>query len=348
MKEKLLKQIEYLSDKYENEKDFFFHVRNLIYESDIQSSFTRETKSFENLFLESLNNIEGKTQTQHLINTGFEKVDELIGGLSLGEYVVIGSRPSMGKTQLLINLSLHISQNLPVFFYSYDHSDYLLMNRFISTLTNISIQKIHQKNLSNDELKEISLAKKDINKYKIFINDSPDSSISAFKEQCLYQINNHDVKVIIVDYLQLMTSYRYRNHRESEVSNISRELKKIARDNNVCVIVTSQLSRAVEMRSGTKRPMLSDLRESGAIEQDADKVIFLHSPENYGFIEDEEGNSLVNVIELMVAKNRNGKLGDVRLYKDHDFTTFKDAEAPVEDFTFSADRLKELDDEAPF
>ena len=141
----------------------------------------------------------------------------------------------------------------------------------------------------------------------------------------------------------MMSSNRYRNSRELEIGYISRELKNIAKDNNVCVIASSQLSRAVESRGGNKRPMLSDLRESGAIEQDADKVIFIHRPEYYGFLEDEEGNNLSGVAELLIAKNRNGRVGDVRLMVDKDFTRFKDFELVNREFSLSNYRLGELD-----
>ena len=325
MKEELLKRIEQISDKYQDENDFLFQLRNLIFNADIQDNIIRKTKTFENLYLENLDSINSNESDDNLIKTGFNNLDETIGGFSLGEYIVIGSRPTFGKTQLLINLALHISKTHSVFFYSFDHTDCILMNRFISTLTHIPIQKIHQKDLSEEELNKISLVKEEIENYKIFINDSPTNSVAAFKETCLKQINTNNVKVIMVDYLQWMSLHRYRKQRKLEVSYISQKLKHIARENNVCVIVTSQQSCAVEMQSGFKRPLLSDLRESGAIEQDAHKVIFLHSPQQYGIMEDENGNSLLNIIELIVAKNRNGKLAIVRLCKDYDFTTLKDA-----------------------
>src|SRR6056297_163955 len=129
MKEKLLKRIEYLSDKYENENDFLFQLKNLVFNLDIQDNVIRETKTFENLLLENLDSIQSNEPCDNLIKTGFDNIDEVLGGFSLGEYVVIGSRPSFGKTQLLINLALHISQIMPVLFYSLDLSGYILMNR---------------------------------------------------------------------------------------------------------------------------------------------------------------------------------------------------------------------------
>src|SRR6056297_1883234 len=176
MKEELLKRIEQISDRYQDENDFLFQLRNLIFNVDIQDNIIRETKTLENLYLENLDSIFSNESDDNLIKTGFENLDKIIGGFSLGEYIVIGSRPTMGKTQLLINLALHISKTLPVFFYSFDHANHLLMNRFIATLTNIAIDKIQQKNLSQEEENKISAVKKEISNYQIFLNDSPNNS----------------------------------------------------------------------------------------------------------------------------------------------------------------------------
>jgi replicative DNA helicase len=144
----------------------------------------------------------------------------------------------------------------------------------------------------------------------------------------------------------MMSSNKYRNSRELEISHISRELKNIAKDFNVCVIATSQLSRAVETRGGSKHPQLSDLRESGAIEQDADKVIFIYRPEYYGILCDEYGNNTAGLTEIILAKNRNGILGTVRLLRDANFTNYRDFDEYKNDFLFSKSRLDEI--EPPF
>ena len=348
MKEELTKRINYILDKYSDENDIMFHLRNLVYENEIKTGITRETKTISSLFSESMDALQNKKPFCKIFSTGFASLDNEIGGFYEGEYIVIGSRPSMGKTQFLINLAIQMSKQHKVLFYSFDLTNFLLSNRIISTLSGVPFDKILQQKLTEEEVTKIAIVEKEISCLKIYMNDSFDSSVSAFRNECLKQINENGVTIIIIDYLQLMSSYRYRNHRELEISYISRELKKIAKENNVCVIVSSQLSRATELRSGTKRPQLSDLRESGAIEQDADKVIFLHRPERYGLIEDEEGNSLINIVELITAKNRNGRLGDISLVKDDEFTILKDFEGIVNTFEFSAERLKDFDNNAPF
>ncbi|MCY7362253.1 MAG: DnaB-like helicase C-terminal domain-containing protein [Ignavibacteria bacterium] len=159
-------------------------------------------------------------------------------------------------------------------------------------------------------------------------------------------MEENGVKVIILDYLQMMGLNKYRNSRDLEVGYITRELKNIARDNNVCVIISSQLSRAVETRGGDKRPQLSDLAESGAIEQNADKVIFLYRSEYYGFDRDRDNIPVAGVAELIIAKNRIGRSGVVKLMRDLNFTTFKNFDERTIEFEFSEIRLNEI--EHPF
>jgi replicative DNA helicase len=141
----------------------------------------------------------------------------------------------------------------------------------------------------------------------------------------------------------MISSNKYRNNRELEISYISRELKNIAKDFNVCVIASSQLSRAVEQRGGDKKPMLADLRESGAIEQDADKVIFVYRPAYYGFVFDENGNNVEEITELILAKNRTGSLGVVKLLRDSNFTNYRNFDGFKNEFSFSKNRMEELD-----
>ena len=175
--------------------------------------------------------------------------------------------------------------------------------------------------------------------------------MSAFRAHCQQHIDAHGVKIIMVDYLQMMSASKHRNSRELEISYVSRELKNIAKDLNVCLIATSQLSRAVESRGGaylSKHPQLSDLRESGAIEQDADKVIFIYRPAYYLITHDENGNDIESLTELILAKNRNGKLGTVKLQHDKNFTNYTTFKEFKNEFTFSEERLNELRDEHIF
>jgi replicative DNA helicase len=229
----------------------------------------------------------------------------------------------MGKTQLLVSITLNISKNNPVLFFSYDLSDHLLTNRFISSLSGISLNNQLNFPLSDEHKEKLTAVSTDFSKHKIFVNEGYHNSITAFKAHCKQMIEKNGIKVIVIDYLQMMSSNKYRHNRELEISYISRELKNIAKEFNVCVIVSSQLSRAVESRGSSKYPQLSDLRESGSIEQDADKVIFIYRPEYYGHEIDEDGNDTSGVVELILAKNRNGTLGEIKLFRNSEFNGFK-------------------------
>jgi replicative DNA helicase len=347
METKLIAQIQSLISKpLADERELIHLLKKIIFEADTENTPVRDSRSISDLYSESIGLLEKENVFYKVIRSGFIALDRLIGGFAQGELVVIGGRPAAGKTQLLVNLACNISGTSPVLYFTYDLSDFMLTSRIMSCLSGLGTDKILQHHLSKEEKEKLVSLEKQMNTMKIYINDSYNNSISAFRSYCHEQINSNGVKVIIVDYLQMMSSNRYRHNRELEISHISRELKNIAKDYNVCVIASSQLSRAVELRSGSKRPQLSDLRESGAIEQDADKVIFVHRPEMYGLDVDDEGNSTAGVVGLIVSKNRNGRLGDAHLMRDPDFTSFSDFETFKTEFAFSPDRLKEF--ERPF
>ena len=331
-----------------DDREIVFQLKQLLYETELENSAVREAKNMADLVAENLHQFKGETIKSDLIRSGFENFDTLFGGFRLGEFVVIGGRPAMGKTQLLINLSLNISMTHPVLYATLDLSDFLLTNRFIASVTEIPANSILQLDLNEEQKNILSTVGNAFAKRQLFISDSGNNSIAGLKTICQKQIQENGVKVIIIDYLQLMSSFRHRGNRENEISYISRELKNMAKEFNVCVIASSQLSRAIENRSGAegKRPLLSDLRDSGAIEQDADKVIFITRPEYYGITEDSKGNSLANLAEIVVAKNRNGRLGEFYLSRDKDFTNFRN-HIEKKDFTFLVDRLLEIED-SPF
>lgn len=346
MKQEIINRIEnIISNESANEKEVLYQLKNLLYEIEFKNSSARDSKNIAELYSNNMQVLQNN-QLTNVIKTGFKNFDDEFGGFLPGEFVVIGGRPSMGKTQLLVNLSLNISQKTSILYFTFDLSEFLLTNRFISSLSGVPVSKILLKTLSNEENRKLTSLEQSIQKQLIFINDSCNNSISAFTAHCKKQVEENDVKIIIVDYLQMMSSSKHRNNREMEISYISKELKNIAKENNVCVIATSQLSRAVETRGGYKKPHLSDLRESGAIEQDADKVIFIYRYEYYGITEDEEGNNTAGLMELIMAKNRNGNLGSIKLMRDKNFTTFSVFENKIKDFEFDADRLNEL--EKPF
>lgn len=336
-----------ISDSMIDDKEIIHRLKNIVFEHEMNSNKANESKTFSDLYTENLRGWQDNIDTNQLIKSGFKNLDEVIGGFSLGEFVVIGGRPAMGKTQFCVNLVLNISQNQPVLYFTFDLSEYLLVCRFLSALTGIAVSRIIQHNLTVEEKLDVKALTDEIQKHPIFFNDSYNCSISAFKVHCTKQIQENGIKVIVVDYLQMMSSNRYRNSRELEISYISRELKSIAKDNNVCVIATSQLSRAPEKRSMASKPILSDLRDSGAIEQDADKVIFIYRPEYYGIDVDEEGNSTAGLTELIVSKNRNGSLGSANLKRNAVFSSFSDFQEYTNEFSFSPSRVDEID-KTPF
>jgi replicative DNA helicase len=281
-------------------------------------------------------------QQNEFIKTGWDNFDTFMGGLHLGEFMVVGGRPGMGKTQLMTNLALQVSVDHPVLYVSLDLSEYLMSCRIIATAMKIELQSILSGHLSKEEEEKIQTGIGDLEKRKLYLYNGVIDSMHKFQEYCAEQIRANGIRVIIVDYLQLLGSNRYRFNRELEISYISRTLKSISRKFNVCVIASSQLSRSVEMRGGTKRPILSDLRESGAIEQDADKVIFIYRPEYYGLSIDEEGNTNRGSMDLIIAKNRCGPLGTLRMKTDLRFSEFLSQGYSDDVFSFGENRLNEI------
>ena len=328
-----------------NDRDILLQLRQLLTETELQYNVGIDAKSITDLVTENIQQFKGDSYQDTHITSGFAELDKLIGGFRLGEFVVVGGRPSIGKTQFLINLSLHISETIPTLYATLDLSEFLLTNRFISSVSEIPTQNILQHDLDEEQKNKLLAIGDAFTKRKLFIHDTGNSFIESLKALIQKQIQENGIQVIFVDYLQLISSCHHRKSRETEVSHICRELKNLAKEKNVCLIAASQLSRAVELRGGveSKRPILSDLRESGAIEQDADKVLFVHCPEYYGVKEDAFGNSLINLAEIIVAKNRNGRLGSIYLCKDKDFTNFR-THIVKDDFTFSANRLLEFGD----
>lgn len=286
------------------------------------------------------------TEKQHdsvtYFQTGFKELDELIGGYTEGEFIVLGGRPGMGKTHFLVNNALNLSRNVPVLFYSLDISLSNLMGRMVSALTGIPFEKLTGDDLNQKELKEIARVKKTIQQHQVYLHTNYSASIYSFLSVSRQFIRNQGIRVIILDYVQLLSSQQYRHNREHEMSYISRLLKAFAKEEKVTVIVSCQLSRAVEQRYGDRRPVLSDLRDTGAFEQDADKVFFLYRPEYYGIMKDEVGQNNAHLTELIVAKNRNGIIGKVLLAHDDHFTTFEPFERKEDTFTLSHTRLEEL------
>ena len=247
--------------------------------------------------------------------SGFTRLDRLTSGWQKSELIIIAARPSMGKTAFALSMArnMAIEHNKKVAIFSLEMSSIQLVNRLIVSETDIPGDKIRNGRLTEEEWKQLDSRIKKLVQAPIFIDDTPAISIFELRAKCRRLMAQHKLDIVIVDYLQLMSGPENAGSREQEVSNISRSLKSIAKELNVPILALSQLNRSVEMRGGTKRPLLSDLRESGAIEQDADMVVFIHRQEKFGIPAFEDGSSTKGIAEIILAKNRNGPVDDVRL-----------------------------------
>lgn len=289
-----------------------------------EGNLRRNTEKITPLISKAIDQIEAMKDKQEGITgipSGFTDLDRVTSGWQNSDLIIIAARPGMGKTSFVLSLARNaaVDYSDPVAIFSLEMSSVQLVKRMISGETEIHAEKLKNGKLEPYEWEQLNTKIKGLDDAPIFIDDTPALNIFELRAKCRRLKAQHGIKLIILDYLQLMgTAGDGRNrNREQEISNISRSLKSIAKELEVPVIAISQLSRAPETRGGNKRPMLSDLRESGAIEQDADMVIFLYRPEYYGITDDENGNSLEGVAEVIVAKHRNGATKNV-------FTKFHD------------------------
>jgi replicative DNA helicase len=221
--------------------------------------------------------------------------------------------------------NIAVDHKRPIAVFSLEMASVQLVNRLIASEAELPSEKIKNGNLQPYEWKQLESKIRNLEEAPMYIDDTPALSIFEFRAKLRRLVMQHKIELAVIDYLQLMTA-GVTASREQEVSTISRSLKAIAKELNVPIIALSQLNRSVEMRAGDKRPQLSDLRESGAIEQDADMVLFIHRPEYYGLTEDSVGNSLIGLAEIIIAKHRNGATGDLQLRFKKEFTRFTDIE----------------------
>src|SRR6056300_1857910 len=287
-----------------------------------QGNIKRSSESAQSLVLEAKRKIEEISKQDGLsgVSTGFEKLDKITSGWQPSDLIIIAARPGMGKTALTLSMARNIAvtKQIPVAFFSLEMSSIQLITRLISSETGLSSEKLRTGKLEDHEWQQLNVKVTDLEKAPLYIDDTPSLSIFDLRAKARRLASQHGIKLIIVDYLQLMTagtSQKGGGNREQEISTISRNLKALAKELNVPVIALSQLSRAVETRGGSKRPILSDLRESGAIEQDADIVSFIYRPEYYKIEEwdDDERSPTDGQAEFIVAKHRNGGLDNIRL-----------------------------------
>ena len=286
-----------------------------------QGNIKKSSESAQNLVLQAKKKIEEISKRDGLsgVSSGFEKLDKLTSGWQPSDLIIIAARPGMGKTALTLSMARNIAvmKQIPVAFFSLEMSSIQLITRLISSETGLSSEKLRTGKLADHEWQQLHVKVTDLEKAPLFIDDTPSLSIFDLRAKARRLSSQHGIKLIVVDYLQLMTSgtSNKTGNREQEISMISRNLKALAKELDIPVIALSQLSRAVETRGGTKRPMLSDLRESGAIEQDADIVSFIYRPEYYNIDEwdDDERTPSEGQAEFIVAKHRNGGLDNIRL-----------------------------------
>lgn len=273
--------------------------------------------------LNEIEAVQNSGKNTSLIKTQFHELDDKLGGLKNGELYILAARPSIGKTSLAFKFATNIAKKYPVLFISLEMSHLALSTRLISIEAQIPFAKILSGHLSREDSVKISFAGSKISDLHLFIDDKAAQNIIEIRSKAMRLKAEEDIKLMVVDYLQL--AHAKADNREREISIISQNLKSIAKDLNIPVIGLSQLNRLVETRP-TKRPQLSDLRESGSIEQDADVVMLLHRPEHYGLDTFEDDTSTTNKAEIIIAKNRNGATGSVKVAFIKDYADFNPLE----------------------
>jgi len=287
-----------------------------------QGNLKKSSEAAHNLVTQALKKIEEISNQEGMsgVPSGFNKLDQLTSGWQQSDLIILAARPGMGKTAFVMSMAknMAIDFNIPVAIFSLEMSSVQLITRMISSETGISSDKLRKGNLETYEWEALNVKVKNLSNAPIFIDDTPSLSVFDLRAKARRLVSQHGVKMVIIDYLQLMTAgsnTKGTGNREQEISMISRNLKALAKELSVPVIALSQLSRAVETRGGSKRPLLSDLRESGAIEQDADIVSFIYRPEYYGLTEwdDEERTPCEGQAEFIVAKHRNGGLENIKI-----------------------------------
>ncbi len=311
---------ETIRDAYDDTQDVFDLLNRS--EQDLfgiaEGNLKGSTQKMHELIATSIKNIEEVAQKEGGVSgvpTGFRDLDQLTSGFQPADMVVLAARPGMGKTAFVLSLARNTAVDFGkgVAVFSLEMSAAQLVNRLISSETELAQDKLKKGSLEDHEWQQLHAKIKKISDAPLFIDDTPALSIFELRAKCRRLKSQYDIQMVIIDYLQLMTSGSNDGNREQEISTISRSIKSIAKELGVPIIALSQLSRAVETRGGEKRPMLSDLRESGAIEQDADMVMFIYRPAYYGITEDEDGLPTDDLAELILAKHRNGSLDTVKL-----------------------------------
>jgi replicative DNA helicase len=304
-----------------------------IAQKNLKQDYTQINPVIEEAY-EQLRKAAARTDGLSGLESGFHALDQITAGWQKSDLIIIAARPAMGKTAFALSMARNIAVDYrkPCAFFSLEMSNVQLVNRLISNVCEIPGEKIRSGQMADYEWIQLDSKLKNLIDAPLFVDETPGLSIFEFRTKARRLVREHHVECIIVDYLQLMTASGMGFNRQEEVSTISRSLKGLAKELKIPIIALSQVNRDVEKRTDpsrpesaaeSKRPQLSDLRESGAIEQDADIVIFIHRPEYYRIYEDRNGNDLRGMAEIIIAKHRNGKTGDVLLRFKNDFAKFQ-------------------------
>jgi replicative DNA helicase len=313
---------EIIRDSYDDTFDVFDLLNKA--ESNLfqiaESNMTKQASTMQNIVGDAIAEIEKARNNPDGISgtpSGFHDLDKITSGWQKSDMIVIAARPGMGKTALVLSMARNtaVDYNMGVAVFSLEMSAVQLVKRLIAGEARIDSEKLRKGNLADHEFQQLHSRITALSAAPIFIDDTPAISIFDFRAKCRRLKAQHDIQLVIIDYLQLMSAKdgKGSGNREQEISNISRSIKEIAKELNIPIIALAQLSRSVEQRGGDKKPILSDLRESGAIEQDADIVSFIYRPDYYGIVKDDDGNSNHGIGEIIIAKHRNGKTDRVRL-----------------------------------
>ena len=321
------------TDAFDDAVDIFDLLNNAeaelftVTEGTLRKSYDKMSSLIKGA-LENIEILRSKEDGLSGVPSGFTNLDRVTSGWQKSDLVICAARPGMGKTALALSMARNIAvdHDTPIGFFSLEMSSEQLVNRLIASEAELGASKLRKGDLADHEMVQLHEKIKHLSEAPIFIDDTPGLTVFELRAKARRLVKNHGVGIIMIDYLQLMHAGGNPGNREQEISTISRSLKGIAKELQIPVIALSQVNRGVENRTGvgSKRPMLSDLRESGAIEQDADIVTFIYRPEYYKIYEWDNGDDSRGQGELIIAKHRNGSLKNVRLKFTGEFAKFSD------------------------
>lgn len=298
-------------------------------QSNVKKEYTQIDPVIKEAY-DMLQKAAARTDGMSGIPSGFHALDKMTSGWQNSDLVILAARPAMGKTAFALSMAknMAIDQKIPVAMFSLEMSNVQLVNRIIVNVCEVTGEKLKSGRLEKDDWTRLDSEITKLHGAPLYVDDTPSLSVFELRTKARRLVREHGVRILMIDYLQLMNASGMNfGSRQEEVSTISRSLKGLAKELNIPILALSQLNRGVENREGDdKRPQLSDLRESGAIEQDADMVLFIHRPEYYKIYTDGNGRDLRGMAEIIIAKHRNGAVGDVRLRFRGEFARFQNPE----------------------